>query len=208
MFILNEIFILYADVIKYVRILFILALWAATFNISVRLLGDDVSLGIPVSDIIQNEGVQNVEFNSNKFTTQNQEIPIMFSKYAPEIGDEVNCMYPCDTTASGEKVFDYLDYGIACPMELPHYTKIRIGDLGIFECVDKGGWIKIVQEGERDEALTNNQRYFNVKNNVGDPNVVVYADETHMWIDLMTTEAKLETYPAYKTLIYDWEIIE
>jgi len=203
MFILDEIFTLFSNVVRAIRIWLILIIIGMTGYIGINLWRNDVVLRVPFSDAGDVD-----DFNMADFTVQDQRMPIIFSAYAPEIGDKVNCEAPCNQTASGQMVSDYLDRGIACPMEIPHYTKIRIADLGIFTCVDKGSYIQIVQKGERDEALTNNQRYFNKMNNVGDPNVIVYAEETHMWVDVLTTVDNLSSYPPYKTIIFDWEIIE
>jgi len=59
--------------------------------------------------------------------------------YAPEFGDALNCMEPCDITASGLEV----DYGrtIACGPSIPFGTKVYIDGWGWRTCDDRGGAI-------------------------------------------------------------------
>jgi len=87
---------------------------------------------------------------------------VKISHYNPALGG-VNCANFVNGTciskmSSGKRWQDFLDVAIACPVELPFGTRIRIGD-EVWECMDRGG--AIVMEGDVYwvDQLTEHARY-------------------------------------------------
>jgi hypothetical protein len=80
-----------------------------------------------------------------------QNIKVKISWYNPALGG-VNCGHFVNGVcvsrmASGLPWQDYIGVAIACPMEVPFHTKIVI-DGRSWECLDRGGAIKITPNGE------------------------------------------------------------
>ena len=91
-----------------------------------------------------------------------EKILVKVSHYNPALGG-VNCANfvagECvSKMSSGKRWQDYMDYAIACPVELPFGTRIKIGD-EIWECMDRGG--AIVRNGDVYwvDQLTEHARY-------------------------------------------------
>ena len=81
-----------------------------------------------------------------------------YSFYNPDLGG-TNCDGECEIMASGEKVADWWDRGIACPPEMPFFTRIYfLGE--IYICVDRGGAIQYLEDGTFWlDFLTKEQKY-------------------------------------------------
>ena len=115
--------------------------------------------------------------------------PLRVSHYDPSLGG-TNCDSDCSTMANGQKVASWVGgqggvYAAACPAEWPFGTRFTLYGR-IYQCQDRGGWIKTRSSGEFDPAMGG-----------------FVAQETYHWVDL------LDTPPVpYGTLIYEWEFVD
>ena len=112
-----------------------------------------------------------------------------------------NCDSDCSTMASGDKSASWLNgkdnvFAAACPGEWAFGTRF-ITDGRMFECRDRGGWIKCYEPGDLDIAIANahSKGYL-----LSEP---VIAEKSYCWVDLMA-----ETKIPYGTLTTDWRLIQ
>lgn len=115
--------------------------------------------------------------------------PLRVSHYDPSLGG-TNCDSDCSTMASGHKVASWVGgqngiYAAACPAEWPFGTRFEVYGK-IYQCQDRGGWIKTRQIGEWDPAMGG-----------------FIAADTYHWVDL------LDTPPVpYGALVHDWRFVK
>lgn len=115
--------------------------------------------------------------------------PLRVSHYDPSAGG-TNCDSDCSTMASGQKVADWVGgqngvYAAACPAEWPFGTRFELYGR-VYQCEDRGGWIKTRQAGEHDPAMGG-----------------FTAGETYHWVDLLDTPPV-----SYGALVYDWQFVD
>lgn len=113
----------------------------------------------------------------------------------------VNCDSDCSVMASGDESASWLNgrngiFAAACPSEWAFGTRF-IADGEMFECRDRGGWIKCYEPGDLDIAIANahSKGYL-----LSEP---VIAEENYCWVDLM-----MGTQIPYGTLTSDWRLIK
>lgn len=136
-------------------------------------------------------------FNINRGSMSGRpgDAPLRVSAYTPIInGQPVNdgwqCDADCEHMASGDKTRSWQGgkngiYAAACPPEWPFGTRFKVFG-NVYECRDRGGWIKTRNPGDFDPAMGG-----------------FTAKETYHWVDL------LDSSPVpYGELVYDWEMIE
>lgn len=115
--------------------------------------------------------------------------PLRVSHYDPSLGG-TNCDSDCSTMASGHKVAAWVGgqngvYAAACPAEWPFGTRFELYGR-IYQCQDRGGWIKTRQVGQWDPAMGG-----------------FIAAETYHWVDL------LDSPPVpYGALVRDWRFVK
>lgn len=115
--------------------------------------------------------------------------PLRVSHYDPSLGG-TNCDSDCSTMASGQKVAAWVGgqngiYAAACPTEWPFGTRFKLAGK-VYQCQDRGGWIKTRHAGEYDPAMGG-----------------FTAAETYHWVDL------LDTPPVpYGSLVHDWKFVD
>lgn len=123
-----------------------------------------------------------------------RDVRLALSGYNPDLGG-VNCNHDCTTMASGDKVNEWRlgkggVYAAACPPEWAFGTQFEL--MGqVYECRDRGGWIKCYDRGDFDPAYTELYGYD------------YYAEEAYCWVDILFRDKGF----AYGSKTSQWRLL-